>query len=121
MYFKVSNVFNFAAAVNQVKQQVKQQVPTILDKIQKLQSQLRYHPSQKVKAQLQDLQSQYNYMHSAEGQADLEQNAQMVQQIAQYEQQQAQQQQNQAMLNWINSMQDASQYPPKLIKPLLNR
>lgn len=104
-------MFSFAATV-------KQQVPTMLDKIQKLQSQLRYHPSQKVKAQLQKLQSQYNYIHSAEGQAAMQQNAQMQQQIANYEQQQAQQQHDQAILAQLNAIQDALQHPPKMIKPI---
>lgn len=111
LYFKMSNLFSFAATV-------KQQVPTMLDKIQKLQSQLRYHPSQKLKSQLQKLQSQYNYIHSPEGQAALQQNAQMQQQIANYEQQQAQQQHDQAMLDLINSAQDVLQHPPKRIKPI---
>jgi len=95
----MSNVFSFAAAV-----------PTILDKIQKLQSQLRYHPSQKVKDELQKLQNQYNAIHSAEGQA-------AMQQSGQYQQQLAQQQHDQAMLDWINSKPDVLQHPPKRIKP----
>jgi Zn-dependent M16 (insulinase) family peptidase len=107
MYFKMTNLFSFAAAA------AKQQVPSILNEIQKLKSQLRYHPSQKIKSQLQDLQNKYNNMHSPEGQAAMQQAAQ----AQSYLQQQAQQQQNQNTLDWINSVQDALKHPPKGIKP----
>jgi Tfp pilus assembly protein PilE len=105
MYFKMSNLFSFAAAA--AKQ------PSMLDTIHKLQSQLRYHPSQKVKSQLQDLQNKYNHINSPEGQAAMQQAVQ----VQAYLQQQAQQQQNQNTLDWINSVQDALQHPPKGIKP----
>lgn len=103
MYFKMTNLFSFAAVAK----------PSMLNDIQKLKSQLRYHPSQKIKSQLLDLQNKYNQIHSPEGQAAMQQAVQ----VQAYLQQQAQQQQNQNTLDWINSVQDALQHPPKGIKP----
>lgn len=121
LYFKISNLFSFAATV---KSQVSQQAPSLIkqfqDKIQKLQSQLRYHPSQQQQADIQtQIQKYKKYINlqqainSPEGQAVMQQ----AQQVQQYYQQQQQQQQNQQTLDWINSINNIVSSQPKRIKP----